>query len=135
MVQRGLDEGLAEEEYPFQTTMISCTLEIQDIFLDIPVPGPSAFDSLPFVETDYMLVFTRLDQILTFSAQPVPAIVACILYPQCPEKPPLTVKILSSPTTSTIIHNLNAIINEAWTQSGFWQDTRRLDIEAYGDVI
>ena len=139
----GLDKGLAEEEYYFQTTMIRVlriilrALEIQDIFLDILVPGLSEFDSSPFVGTVHTRsYFTRLDQVLMFSSQTVPAIVAYILYPQYPEMPLLSVKILSSLASSTNIHNLNAIIDRSADSERILAGYQKsVDVEAYDDVI
>jgi nuclear pore complex protein Nup205 len=139
----GLDKGLAEEEYYFQTTMIRVlrivlrVLEIQDIFLDILVPALSEFDSSPFVGTVHTRsYFTRLDQALTFSAQTVPAIVAYILYPQYPEMPLLSVKILSCLASSTNIHNLNAIIDRSADSERILAGYQKaMDVEAYDDVI
>lgn len=139
----GLDKGLAEEEYYFQTTMIRVlrivlrVLEIQDIFLDVLVPGLSEFDSSPFVGIVHTRsYFTRLDQALTFSTQTVPAIVAYVLYPQYPEMPLLSVKILSSLASSTNIHNLSAIIDRSADSERILAGYQKaMDVEAYDDVI
>ena len=139
----GLDKGLAEEEYYFQSTMIRVlritlrVLEIQDIFLDILVPALSEFDSSSFVGTVHTRsYFTRLDQVLTFSAQTVPAIVAYILYPQYPEMPLLSVKILSCLASSTNIHNLNAIIDRSVDSERILAGYQKvMDVEVYDDVI
>ena len=139
----GLDKGLAEEEYYFQTTMIRVlriilrVLEIQDIFLDILVPSLSEFDSSPFIGTVHTRsYFTRLDQALTFSAQTIPAIVAYILYPQYPEMPLLSVKILSCLASSTNIRNLNAIIDRSADSERILAGYQMaMDVEAYDDVI
>jgi len=139
----GLDKGLAEEEYYFQTTIIRVlrivlrVLEIQDIFLDILVPALSEFDSSPFVGTVHTRsYFTRLDQALTFSAQTVPAIVAYILYPQYPEMPLLSVKILSCLASSTNIHNLNAIIDRSADSERILAGYQKaMDVEVYDNVI
>ena len=139
----GLDKGLAEEEYYFQTTMVRVlriilrVLEIQDVFLDILVPGLSEFDSSPFIGTVHTRsYFTRLDQALTFSAQTVPAIVAYILYPQYPEMPLLSVKILTSLASSTNVHNLNAIIDRSADSERILAGYQKaMDVEAYDNVI
>lgn len=139
----GLDKGLAEEEYYFQTTMVRVlriilrVLEIQDVFLEILVPSLSEFDSSPLVGTVHTRsYFTRLDQVLTFSAQTVPAIVAYILYPQYPEMPLLSVKILSCLASSMSVHNLTATIDRSPDSerilAGYQKAT---DVEAFDDVI
>ena len=139
----GLDKGLAEEEYYFQTTMIRVlriilrVLEIQDIFLDILVPSLSEFDSPSLVGTVHTRsYFTRLDQALTFSAQTVPAIVSYILYPQYPEMPFLSVKILSCLASSTNLHNLTAIIDRSTDSERILAGYQKaMDVEAFDDVI
>lgn len=139
----GLDKGLAEEEYYFQTTIIRVlrivlrSLEIQDIFLDILVPSLSEFDSSPLIGTVHTRsYFTRLDQALTFSAQTVPAIVTYILYPQYPEMPLLSVKILACLASSTNVHNLTAIIDQSADSERILAGYQKaMDVEAFDDVI
>ena len=139
----GLDKGLAEEEYYFQTTMVRVlriilrVLEIQDIFLDVLVPSLSEFDGSPFVGTVHTRsYFTRLDQALTFSTQTVPAIVAYILYPQYPEMPLLSVKILSYLASSTSVHNLTAIIDRSADSERILAGYQKaMDVEAFDDVV
>ena len=139
----GLDKGLAEDEYYFQTTMVRVlriilrVLEIQDIFLDILVPSLSDFDSSPFVGTVHTRsYFTRLDQALTFSAQTVPAIAAYILYPQHPEMPLLSVKILSCLASSTNVHNLTAIIDRSADSERILAGYQEaMDVETFDDVV
>lgn len=139
----GLDKGLAEEEYYFQTTMVRALriilriLEIQDIFLDILIPSFSEFDSSPFVGTVHTRsYFTRLDQALTFSAQTVPAIIAYILYPQYPEMPLLSVKILSCLASSTSVHNLTAIIDRSADSERILAGYQKaMDLEAFDNVV
>jgi len=139
----GLDKGLAEEEYYFQTTMVRVlriilrVLEIQDVFLDVLVPSLSEFDSSPFVGAVHTRsYFTRLDQALTFSAQTIPAIVAYILYPQYPEMPLLSVKILSCLASSTNIRNLSAIIDRSTDSERILAGYQKaMDVEVYDDII
>ena len=139
----GLDKGLAEEEYYFQTTMIRVlriilrVLEIQDIFLDLLVPSLSDFDSSPFVGTVHTRsYFTPLDQVLTFSAQTVPAIVTYVLYPQYSEMPLLSVKILSCLASSTTVHNLAATIDRSSDSERILAGYQKaMDVEAFDDVI
>ena len=139
----GLDKGLAEEEYYFQTTMVRVlriilrVLEIQDIFLDILVPSLSEFDSSPLVGIVHTRsYFTRLDQALAFSALTVPAIVTYILYPQYPEMPLLSVKILSCLASSTNVHNLTATIDRSADSERILAGYQKaMDVEAFDDVI
>lgn len=139
----GLDKGLAEEEYYFQTTMIRVlriilrVLEIQDIFLEILIPSLSGFNSSPFIGTVHSRsYFTRFDQVLTFSAQTVPAVVAYVLYPQYPEMPLLSVKILSCLASSTSVHNLTAIIDRSADSERILAGYQKaMDVEVFDDVL
>lgn len=139
----GLDNGLAEEEYYFQTTMIRVlriilrVLEIQDIFLDVLIPTLSEFNSAQFVGIVHSRsYFTRFDQALSFGPQYLPAVVSYVRYSQYPELAFLSVKILSSLVSSTGITNLASLIERSADSerilSGYQQ---AMDAETMEDVV
>lgn len=116
----GFEKKFAEEEPYFRSTVIRVlrivhrVLEIQDIFIDVLVPLLSEFDSAHIVGTVHARSdFTKFDQALSFGAQYVPAVAAYVAFPAHPELVLLSVKILSSLSTSTAFTNLATLIERS----------------------
>lgn len=116
----GFEKNYAEEEPYFRSTVIRVlrivyrVLEIQDIFIDILIPLLSEFDSAHIVGTVHARsYFTKFDQALSFGAQYVPAVAAYVAFPAHPELVLLSVKILSSLSTSTAFTNLATLIERS----------------------
>lgn len=116
----GFEKDFAEEESYFRSTIIRVmrivlrVLEIQDIFIDVLVPLLSEFDSTSIIGTAYARsYFTKFDQALSFGSQYVPAIAAYVAFPAHPELVLLSVKILSSLSTSVAFSNLATLIERS----------------------
>jgi nuclear pore complex protein Nup205 len=116
----GFEKDFAEEEPYFRSTIIRVlrivhrVLEIQDIFIDVLIPLLSEFDSAHIVGTVHARsYFTKFDQALSFGAQYVPAVAAYVAFPAHPELVLLSVKILSSLSTSTAFANLATLIERS----------------------
>ncbi|KAF8183807.1 nucleoporin Nup186/Nup192/Nup205 [Mycena galopus ATCC 62051] len=116
----GFEKGLADEEPYFGSTIVRVlriilrVLEIQDIFLDVLLPLLHEFDSAPLIGTIHpRSYFTRFDQALSYSPQYAPALAAYVSYPTHPELVLLSVKILSTLSSSSAFSNLYTLVERS----------------------
>lgn len=114
------EKGYAEEEPYFRSAIVRVlriverVLEIQDIFLDVLIPLLPEFDSTPLIGVVHSRsYFTKFDQALSFGPQYVPAVAAYVALPAYPEAVLLSVKILTSLSTSTAFADLAALIERS----------------------
>ncbi|KAI0742693.1 nucleoporin Nup186/Nup192/Nup205 [Daedaleopsis nitida] len=116
----GFEKGLAQEEPFYRTTIIRVlriihrALEIQDIFLDVFLPllaelnEPSLTGDVPPVS-----YFIRFDQALSYTPDYVPALAAYICYPAYPELMLLSIKILTTLSSSAALGQLALLIDRS----------------------
>lgn len=138
----GFEKDLAEEEPYFRSTIIRVLrivhriLEIQDIFMDILIPLLSEFDSAPIVGVVHTRsYYTKFDQALSFGPQYVPAVAAYVAFPAYPELVLLSVKILSSLSSSTAFTNLATLIERSGDSERILNGFRLImESEALDDV-
>ncbi|KAF7345118.1 hypothetical protein MVEN_01675900 [Mycena venus] len=116
----GFEKGLADEEPYFGSTIVRVlriilrVLEIQDIFLDVLLPLLHEFDSAPLIGTVHpRSFFTRFDQALSYSAQYAPALAAYVSYPTHPELVLLSVRILSTLSSSSAFSSLYTLVERS----------------------
>ncbi|KAF7326845.1 hypothetical protein MVEN_02578300 [Mycena venus] len=116
----GFEKGLADEEPYFGSTIVRVlriilrVLEIQDIFLDVLLPLLHEFDSAPLIGTVHpRSYFTRFDQALSYSAQYAPALAAYVSYPTHPELVLLSVRILSTLSSSSAFSSLYTLVERS----------------------
>ncbi|KAF8179075.1 nucleoporin Nup186/Nup192/Nup205 [Mycena galopus ATCC 62051] len=139
----GFEKGLADEEPYFGSTIVRVLriilrmLEIQDIFLDVLLPLLHEFDSAPLIGTIHpRSYFTRFDQALSYSPQYAPALAAYVSYPTHPELVLLSVKILSTLSSSSAFSNLYTLVERSdeseRIMAGFM---RILTSESVADVL
>ncbi|KAJ7620549.1 nucleoporin Nup186/Nup192/Nup205 [Mycena polygramma] len=139
----GFEKGLADEEPYFGSTIVRVlriilrVLEIQDIFLDVLLPHLHEFDSAPLIGTVHpRSYFTKFDQALSYSAQYAPALAAYVSYATHPELVLLSVKIISTLSSSSAFSSLYSLIERSdesdRIMAGF---TRILGSETAADVL
>lgn len=139
----GFEKGLPEDEPYFRNTIVRVmrivlrVLESQDIFLDVLLPLLTEFDSAVYIGTvHHRSYFTKLDQALSFSPQYAPALAQYMEYRSNAELVLLSVRILTTLSTSPYFTNLVALIernpNSERILSAF---VRTLDIENSDDVF
>ncbi|KAJ7777509.1 nucleoporin Nup186/Nup192/Nup205 [Mycena maculata] len=116
----GFEKGLADEEPYFGSTIVRVlritlrVLEIQDIFLDVLLPLLHEFDSAPVIGTVHpRSYFTKFDQALSYGAQYAPALAAYVSFPTHPELVLLSVKILSTLSSSSAFSSLYSLIERS----------------------
>lgn len=113
----GFEKGLAEDEPYFRNTIVRVmrivlrVLESQDIFLDVLLPLLAEFDSAVYVGTvHHRSYFTKLDQALSFSPQYAPALAQYMEYRNNAELVLLSVRIITTLSTSPYFNNIVALI-------------------------
>ena len=114
----GFDNGLAEEEPFFRSTIIRVlrilerVLQLQDIFLDILVPlAPELQASVGGHRP--VSSFVKLDQALLFSPDYVPAVLAYVGYPAHHEAVFLAVRILALLITPSTSRQLAVLVDRS----------------------
>ncbi|KAJ6619045.1 nucleoporin Nup186/Nup192/Nup205 [Mycena sp. CBHHK59/15] len=116
----GFEKGLMDEEPYFGSTIVRVlriilrVLEIQDIFLDVLLPLLHHSDSAPVIGTVHpRSYFTKFDQALSYGAHYAPALAAYVSYPTCPELVLLSVKILTTLSTSNAFSSLYSLVEHS----------------------
>ncbi|KAI9057540.1 hypothetical protein FKP32DRAFT_1598103 [Trametes sanguinea] len=116
----GFEKGLAEEEPFYRTTIIRVlrivqrVLEVQDIFLDVFLPLLSELNEPALTgEVPPISYFIRFDQALSFTPDYVPSVAAYICYPAYSELMLLSVKIISTLSSSTALSQLALLIDRS----------------------
>ncbi|TFK47235.1 hypothetical protein OE88DRAFT_1811406 [Heliocybe sulcata] len=128
-----LDRGNTDNE-PFLSSMITRVmriilraLEIEDIFVDILIPLLSEMDAIPFAGTVLpRSYFQKLDQVLSFYPQYVPALAAYVTNSAYPELVYLSVKVMSLLAASSAFTNLAALIEKSSDSDRILDGYRRL---------
>ncbi|KAF8637106.1 hypothetical protein AX17_003010 [Amanita inopinata Kibby_2008] len=116
----GFEKELSEEEPFFRSTIVRVlrivhrVLEIQEIFLEVLVPLLSDMDSTTIVGTVHpRSYYTRLDQALSFGPQYIPALAAYVTFPAHAELVMLSIKIISTLSSSPLCSNLMSLISRS----------------------
>ncbi|KAG6856850.1 hypothetical protein H0H87_012908 [Tephrocybe sp. NHM501043] len=140
---KGFEGDLADDEPFFRSTItrvlriVQRVLESQDIFLDVLVPLLSDIDSTPIVGPIYARsFFCKFDQELTFDPQYIPALAAYIAFPSYSELVLLSVKILSTLSSTMPSSNLATLIDRSSESdrvlAGF---VSALSVKSFEDVV
>ncbi|KAF6749589.1 nucleoporin Nup186/Nup192/Nup205 [Ephemerocybe angulata] len=113
----GFEKNLAEDEPYFRNTIVRVlrivlrVLDVQDIFLDVLLPLLTEFDSAAYIgQVHHRSYFTKFDQALSFSPQYAPAVAQYMEYSNHAELVLLSIRILTSLSTSPYFTNLVTLI-------------------------